>query len=115
MISARDLIGEAALSRYDDNGDPLLLPRERVLLALRWHDWISPSDLYDQLDLGIGTVERDTHMKALERLIKSGIVERQIFRHASEARASRGQTHLVDGVFVRLSPNVAKPRSRARA
>jgi hypothetical protein len=78
MISAADLVGERAFTRPDG-----LHAHERILLALRWVDWVEPSDLYDVLldveERHFGkSVQRDAHYKALERMIKEGRVERRI-------------------------------------
>lgn len=77
MIAARRLIGARALRRYDDYDDPKHSLRERLLLRMRWFDWVNPTELYDALDLGLGTKERDAAMTAMRRLIVDGVVERK--------------------------------------
>lgn len=94
MIPARSLVSAEALRRYDDNGDPVYSPSERILLVLRWYDWISTSDLYERLELN--DRDRGRHQKALERLIASGRVE------CREVRESYA-TYVATGRYVRLA------------
>lgn len=91
MISERDLIS-------DDDARKEPNARVRVLLALRWHDWIEPEELYDQLEVARGTRERDAAMTALSRLTAQGAVERRGFKN-----------------YVRLAPNAAEVLRRAQA
>jgi hypothetical protein len=97
--------------RYDDNGDPLIRPCERILMALRWHEWIEPIDLYESMHLEGASKDRANHVTALSRLIKSGRVEKRIAPHLSADRTS----HLVSTVYVRLAPNVRKAVRRVAA
>src|SRR5690348_15842849 len=99
--SVVELIGIEATYRYDDEGNPLYLPSKRILRALRWHDWLEPTELYDLLELAPMSTARNTHMKALERLINAGLVERRSYEHWSDAESGNIVTS-----YVRLAPNV---------
>ena len=74
MISARNLIGEHALRRYDEHGEPLLYASERVLLKLRHFDWISRADLYDAMECDSEPTRRAVWY-GLSDMVKAGRVE----------------------------------------
>lgn len=115
MIAARRLIGARALRRYDDYGDPKHSLRERLLLRMRWFDWINPTELYDVLDLGLGTNERAAAMKALERLIVDGVVERKGIADWTYGESRACTTLYVRIVRRRRRSKATKPVSRAAA
>lgn len=76
MISPRELIGAAALMRYDDDGEPVYTTHERVLLALRWFGWCSLERLYESLDAD-DYGDRQRLYKAAEYWVKRGRVVRR--------------------------------------
>lgn len=105
MISARKLIGRFPI-RLTDSGD--LRPRERILLALRWHDWIEPFDLYDQLDIERGSHERNAYAAALSKLVKARIVERDVINERHGYHGDR----LIATSYVRLKPRRSRKRTQ---
>ena len=74
MIAARHLVSSEALRRYDDTGDPVYTTAERIVLALRWFDWVSADELRLVLDVG-DDIDAQRYKVALGRLVKRGIVE----------------------------------------
>lgn len=112
MIHARELLSFDALSRYDDNGDPVYSTYERVLLALRWFGWCTADDLFGALDLDDPSQtwrERGAYSKAIQYWVKRGRVEQRGERELSEYRlihpkqwheqtvCTRCPTEVVDG------------------
>lgn len=78
MRDARELITSEALRRYDDNGDPVYSPIERILLALRWFDWASTDRIIEALDLeDAGWRERERYATALSRLTSRRRLDRR--------------------------------------
>jgi hypothetical protein len=78
MRDPRELVSSEALRRYDDNGDPVYSPIERVLLALRWFDWASSARIMEALELEAADLkERERYVTALSRLVTRGRVERR--------------------------------------
>ena len=76
MIPARHLISAEALRRCDDTGEPIYTTAERIVLALRWFDWVSAAGLREVLDLDdADEVDARRYSIALGRLVKRGIVE----------------------------------------
>jgi len=52
--------------------------RERVLVGLRFHDWISARDLFEALEVpsdDVDRAERARYAQALTRLVRAGLVE----------------------------------------
>jgi hypothetical protein len=78
MRDPRELISSEALRRYDDNGDPVYSPIERILLALRWFDWATPERIVEALDLeDVGWKERERYASALSRLVARKRLDRR--------------------------------------
>lgn len=73
MVAAESLLSPGALRRWSQ-GEHLSC-RERILLALRWFDWASASELYDALDV-VDQRERNLFSSALSWMLKRGQVER---------------------------------------
>lgn len=73
MIAARELVSAEALSRYDDNGDPVYTTYERVLLTLRWFGWCTADDVFNALDLD--RTEHQNYSGAIRYWVKRGRVE----------------------------------------
>lgn len=71
--------------QYDDEGEPIVSTADRILRALRFHDWIEPSDLYDQLELAPNSSERNAYQSAMNRLVKSGQVQRRTISYRSDS------------------------------
>lgn len=87
MIAASQLVGSAALTRYDDHGDPVYSTHERVLLTLRWFGWASAERLYEALDLDDNWhnkrslyQERQKISSALAYWVKRGRIETRPLR-----------------------------------
>lgn len=97
MISASHLISPIALRRYDDTGSPIYTPTEQLLLALRWFDWIEPAELYDVVGCDRGRAGDGRHAKGLERLVKSGRVERRVVSYLNVRKEPR------TAIYVRLA------------
>jgi hypothetical protein len=75
VIPARELVSAEAFRRYDDDGEPVYTPTERVLMALRWFGWVSADDLWVALDMPeAGTRDRNKHAVTLCQLVKKGRV-----------------------------------------
>lgn len=85
---------------YDDEGEPIVSTADRILRALRFHDWIEPSDLYDQLELAVRSLERRAYQTAMSRLVKSGLIQRRVVSYYDD-RSARTQTMTV----VKLAAN----------
>ena len=81
--------------QYDDNGDPLVTTSERILRALRFHDWIDPLDLYDQLELAPNSPERNAHQSAMTRFVKAGAVERKTASYYNDTNGRQQSVTLV--------------------
>lgn len=75
MIPLRELVSSEAARRYDDNGDPMYTPAERILMALRWFDWCDQASLMDAI--GVERDDRNRYSSALSRLVKRGHLERR--------------------------------------
>lgn len=76
MIAPRELVSVEALRRYDDNGEPVYTTTERILLALRWWDWVTATDLFDALEIDRSDHRtRWTYSMSLRRLTDRGRVE----------------------------------------
>lgn len=73
MLSLSILLPAAALTRYDDHGEPSYTPQERVLIALRRMGWASKPEINDAL----GIIRDENITQALVRLVRSGKVERR--------------------------------------
>ncbi len=73
MKRLAELLPVAALTRYDENGDPLYTRPERVLVELNKHGWTFAVDLLDALE--IPDDERDLYSAALSALVQQKRVE----------------------------------------
>ena len=106
MIALRELLGEEVVTYGGERPTS-----HRVLMALRWYDWIEPIELYDHLQLEVDSRDRNTHQQALGELIKRGVVERKTVRHPR----TDGRNGTVSTTYVRLVPNAAEVLRRRRA
>lgn len=77
MIPVHELVTAESLRRYDDDGEPVYSPLERIVLILRWWDWIDTLQFRDVLGMdGMSPLERNRYESAISRAIKSGRIER---------------------------------------
>lgn len=74
MIAASALLDPCSLRQYEREGHDALSTGERILLALRWFDWITGDGLYDAMGC-VDQHDRNRHASALLRLRKLGRVE----------------------------------------
>lgn len=89
MLRQSQLVSAAALSRYDDSGDPVYTTAERIVLALRWFGWISADGLRDALEIAdADDVEKKRYVQSIARLVKRGVVEE---RGATLGKRGRGE------------------------
>lgn len=74
MIPASALLSSATFRDYQREGIEALGTGHRILLALRWFDWVSGDEFYDALGC-VDPHDRNRHASALLRLRKLGRVE----------------------------------------
>lgn len=97
MMAISELVSSEALRRYDDNGDPVYSPIERLLLALRWFDWASSERIFESLDLDTADLKgRDKYRQALCRLVARQRVERRETFGLLEYRLARVQPRIAE-------------------
>lgn len=81
MIPIRELVTAESLRRYDDDGEPVYSPLERIVIVLRWWDWIDTLQLREVLGMdGMSPHERNRYESAISRAIKSGRIEKRTER-----------------------------------
>jgi hypothetical protein len=70
VISASALLNAEGMRRWATGESTL---PERLLIALRWHDWVTSGDLFDGMDLADD--DRKDASSHLSRMVKRGQVE----------------------------------------
>lgn len=90
------------VTAYVPVDEMLAQPRTRVLLALRWFDWVTAEELCDALELPTKAEDpwqRNSYQQVIARLVDNGLVLRES-RKPSSRQYKRGEFRY------RLAPDV---------
>lgn len=74
MVQPKDILPGHAFTKWCLDGESALTDGERVLMRLRWFDWVSAGDLLDSMDV-TDPRERQVVSRALYYRVQQGQIE----------------------------------------